>query len=151
MPNPPQRTPSARQRWVNALLFYLGKGPAQPTANTASPMQTATAWRVIRLMQLAYALFLVMVFVTLRAGVTPDLIVLLLVMGFVLPGQRVRFIRDFVPLVLLVFSYDALRGYADDLGGAVSVHGLIQAERLLFGGFFRLPTWSLVSSAGTTS
>jgi len=55
--------------------------------------------------------------------------------------RRVEFVRDFAPFVLLLFSYDALRGFADDLASNVHVGYPIAADRLLF--FGHVPTQEL--------
>lgn len=66
----------------------------------------------------------------------PVLLILLLV--FARRGEKLQFVRDFGPLLLVVLAYFAMWGAADDLGGALRITPQIEAERFLFGG--RIPT-----------
>lgn len=53
-------------------------------------------------------------------------------------GRGLGFLRDWSPFILLVLAYEALRGFADDLGARVHVQFPIHADRTLF--FGHLPT-----------
>jgi membrane-associated phospholipid phosphatase len=94
--------------------------------------------RVLYLIQGAYLIALMAIFTIRGVGLTPDVILLLLGVGFVWRGNRWQFIRDFGPFVLLLLSYDALRGFADDFGGRVHFGYPITIDKTIF--FGHLPT-----------
>jgi len=94
--------------------------------------------RTLYLLQGAYLVSLFAIFTIRGMGLTPDTIFLLLVAGFVWRGNRWTFIRDFGPFILLLLSYDAMRGFADDLGGQVHVDYPIAIDKALF--FGHVPT-----------
>jgi hypothetical protein len=94
--------------------------------------------RTLYLLQVAYLISLFAIFTIRGVGLTPDTIFLLLVVGFVWRGNRWPFIRDFGPFILLLLSYDAMRGFADDLGGQVHVGYPIAIDKALF--FGHVPT-----------
>lgn len=82
---------------------------------------------------------------------TPDRWAILLLVGALLTGRLLSFVRDWIPFVLLIFGYEVLRGIAGTIVTAgdlslrlrgdypnVQLEGLIAADRALFGG--HLPT-----------
>jgi hypothetical protein len=97
-----------------------------------------TSLRTIYLLQGAYLVSLFVLFAIRGVGLTPDTIFLLLVVGFVWRGNRWTFVRDFGPFILLLLSYDAMRGFADDLGRSVHVDYPIAIDKALF--FGHVPT-----------
>jgi membrane-associated phospholipid phosphatase len=78
----------------------------------------------------------------------PDSWALLLLVGAVALGRWKSFLRDWVPLVALIFGYELLRGFAGTVvegnrlvpsyDGAVHYQWLLSTDRWLFGG--RTPT-----------
>jgi hypothetical protein len=96
---------------------------------------------LVFLVQAAYVGFIVAVCIARHTFLMPDAIFLLLVLGFVWGKRRVEFVRDFAPFVLLLFSYDALRGFADGLVANVHVGYPITIDRFLF--FGHVPTQDL--------
>lgn len=98
-------------------------------------------FRVFYLLQGAYLVFIAAVLLIRGVGITPDFLFLLLAAGFVWRGQRWQFVRDFAPFILLLLSYEAMRGLADDLGAEVRVGYPIAWERALF--FGHVPTQDL--------
>jgi len=72
------------------------------------------------------------------------LIFVVLVIVFARPGQKLRFVRDFAPFLLILLGYYSMHGSADEMGGAIRVTPQIDAERFLFGG--RVPTIVLQSA-----
>jgi hypothetical protein len=58
--------------------------------------------------------------------------ILLILVAFAV-GQLSAFIRDWVPVVLLFFSYEYLHGYADKIVGTVHSTDIIWLEEKLFG------------------
>ena len=97
--------------------------------------------RAFYVLQGVYVAFIAAVFLVRGIGLTPEIIFLLLAAGFVWRGRRWQFVRDFAPFVLLLLSYDAMRGFADDLGMQVRVRYVIDWERALF--FGHVPTQEL--------
>ena len=120
---------------------------SEPTQQTAAiPGGTSLAPRqegigIFYILQGVYVAFIVAFSVARGSFLMPDVIFLLLVMGFVWGKQRVRFVRDFAPFVLLLLSYDAMRGIADNLANTVHIGYPITLERLLF--FGHVPTQEL--------
>jgi hypothetical protein len=94
--------------------------------------------RTLYLLQGVYLVVLFAIFAIKGMGLTPDTLFLLLAAGFVWRGNRWRFVRDFGPFILLLLSYDAMRGFADDLGGQVHVGYPIAIDKALF--FGHVPT-----------
>ena len=66
------------------------------------------------------------------------LVLLVLVFVFARRGEKLRFVRDFGPFVLVLMVYYSMWGAADDLGGSLQITPQIDAERFLF--FGHLPT-----------
>jgi hypothetical protein len=84
----------------------------------------------------ALALGVVMFF---RGGfIGPDTFLIFLVLLVVVLGQTRSFLRDWTPFVILLFAWQMLRGYADNVGAGngFPLHNadLVAAERWLFGG-----------------
>lgn len=67
-----------------------------------------------------------------NASLTPDRIVLVLFIAAVALGQGVRFLRDWLPFMVLFLAYEGLRGLAD-FSGDVNIGNIISAERVLTG------------------
>jgi membrane-associated phospholipid phosphatase len=86
------------------------------------------------LLQGAYLVFLFTAFVVRGIGLGPDAVFLLLAIGFVWRGQRWSFVRDFGPFILLLLSYDAMRGFADDLNASIHYGYPIAVDKALFFG-----------------
>lgn len=61
-----------------------------------------------------------------------NLALIFLVFAFLL-GRGRSYIFDWIPFILLLVSYDFLRGFADDVTNRVNVTAMIGAERFLFG------------------
>ncbi len=96
---------------------------------------------ITRFAVLLYALLLFSGMVYYKISPVLDQIVFFGVLGLVFLGKfrnAGRFLWDWIPFALLIFSYDAMRGIADDLGGRVHYVELIEAEKFLF--FGDLPT-----------
>jgi len=97
--------------------------------------------RTMYVLQLAYLACLFAIFMALGVGLTPDIIFLVLAVGFAWGSNRRPFLRDFAPFILLLLSYDAMRGFADNLGGRVRVDYPIRWDEALF--FGEVPTVTL--------
>ena len=80
-------------------------------------------------------------------AVTPDVLLLGLGLAAAVLGRGRLFLRDWIPFVALFFAYELMRGYADDVGSAItSIHvtDVIALERLMHLGL--LPTQVLQSA-----
>ncbi|HXG40030.1 MAG TPA: phosphatase PAP2 family protein [Candidatus Limnocylindrales bacterium] len=86
----------------------------------------------------AYVVLLSGLMLARGVSITPDVLLVALGLAAVLLGRGRLFLRDWVPFIGLFFAYELMRGYADDLGAAVHVTDVIEAERALF--FGRIPT-----------
>lgn len=66
---------------------------------------------------------------------SPELLLVLLASVFVWRARSRAFLADFIPFILLLVCYQALRGFADELAPTdIHVMDLIAWERALFGG-----------------
>jgi membrane-associated phospholipid phosphatase len=72
------------------------------------------------------------------AALTTPLVFLVLTVVFVRRRQKLAFVRDFLPFILVLFVYYSMWGSADDTGRAVQVTPQIRAEKALF--FGKVPT-----------
>lgn len=125
-------TPMTALLTVGCALSLRSKpiAPPLPVLDRERPPEVNLAL----LVQMAYVGFIAVACAVRHTFLMPDAIFLLLLLGFVWGKRRVEFVRDFAPFVLLLFSYDALRGFADDLSANVHVGYPIAADRLLFFG-----------------
>ena len=63
--------------------------------------------------------------------VTPDLLVVAIAIVAVLLGMGRLFLRDWLPFILIFLAWEAMRGYADNLGAPVHSDSVIALERLI--------------------
>lgn len=82
---------------------------------------------------LIYLIIIFVVFTYKDRFIDVHTIVLFLFLFAFLIGQSLSFLREFVPFTIIIFAYQILRGYADDLAGYVNIDSIIQLERFLFG------------------
>lgn len=66
-------------------------------------------------------------------GIAPDRYAFVLLLASLLIKKTRSFILDWTPFLLILISYDFLRGFADNLGQRVNFTGLINLEGGLFG------------------
>jgi membrane-associated phospholipid phosphatase len=102
------------------------RSDAQPRAQSAG-LTRFTNW--ILGIYLAVALTLMLVL-----KVTPSIDVFFVfgVIGAVLLGRGVAFVRDWGPFVLIFFAWEGMRGIANQFGQAVHSDSVIAIERFLF-------------------
>jgi PAP2 superfamily protein len=91
----------------------------------------------IAILALVYVAAVIALLMVRRQVVTPDLLLLLFVPIALLTGRIVAFLRDWVPLLALLFGWEAMRGLADSTGLS-AYSDTWRWEEVLFGG--RLPT-----------
>jgi PAP2 superfamily/Glycosyltransferase family 87 len=126
---------------VLGCVRCLGEKQSAPKPLPVLESRQPAEINLLMLIQFAYVGFIVMACIVRHTFLMPDVIFLLLVLGFVWGKRRIEFVRDFAPFVLLLLSYDALRGFADDLTSHVHVGYPIAADRFLF--FGHVPTQEL--------
>jgi membrane-associated phospholipid phosphatase len=89
---------------------------------------------LIRFTNWAIAVYLAVVFITMLAlRVTPSVDVFFVfgVVGALLLGRGVAFVRDWGPFLLIFFAWEGMRGVADRLGQAIHSDSVIAIERTL--------------------
>ena len=86
----------------------------------------------------AYVAVLSVLMIIGGVSITPDVLLIALGLAAVLLGRGRLFARDWVPFIGLFLAYELMRGFADNLGGAVHEADILGLERSLFGGL--LPT-----------
>jgi len=86
----------------------------------------------------AYVAVLSVLMIVGGVSITPDVLLIALGLAAVLLGRGRLFARDWVPFIGLFLAYELMRGFADNLGGAVHEADVLGLERTLFGGL--LPT-----------
>lgn len=64
---------------------------------------------------------------------TPDLLFIILLVGFLLWGQAIAFVKKFTPFLVLLLSYEALRGFANHVNNNVHYDMMINWDRSVFG------------------
>jgi hypothetical protein len=68
-------------------------------------------------------------------SITPDRFFVFLLVGGVLVGRGVGFLKDWTPFFALLLGYEMLRGFADTAGFTVHVGDVVAAEKALFFGY----------------
>src|SRR5688572_11066001 len=94
--------------------------------------------RIVLGLAVAYCGVLSVLLLYYRNWPTPDQIGLVLFAFAILTARPLAFLRDWSPIVLLILSYEALRGMADGLVASTAVQFPIDADRAMF--FGTLPT-----------
>ena len=93
--------------------------------------------RLVMAMALVYCAVLGTVQLYTKNWPTPDQIGLALFAFALLTARPLSFLRDWAPFVVLLLSYEALRGHADGLVAGAAIDFPIEADRAMFG---TLPT-----------
>ena len=81
----------------------------------------------------AYVAFLIITLYIYRVFLMPDQVLFFGVIGALFLKKGKKFLTDWSPFILLLFAYDAMRGIADNYGGAVHYLEPIAWEKQLFG------------------
>lgn len=68
-----------------------------------------------------------------RAWLSPDQFFAVAILAALILGKTKQFIRDWVPFLLMLFSYEYLRGLIPMLSSAPHIFPMIEADKLLFG------------------
>lgn len=101
-------------------------------------IKLASSPRVILGLRLLYLAAIAYMIIFWRAFWTPDLLFFMFLLLFILYGQGKRFLISFGPFVLLLLSYDSLRGFATYVNKHVHFTEMIDFDRWI--GFGQLPT-----------
>ena len=80
-----------------------------------------------------YALFLLLNLIFYKVFFLPDQIIFFGLVGAMVVGRGKKFIKDWAPLLILIFAYDAMRGFADNLNMLTNFTGLVKLEVGIFG------------------
>lgn len=99
---------------------------------------TQRHWRIVVVGQLAYCVVIAAWLLHTGNWPTPDQIGIAFFVLAVLMGRGFAFLRDWSPFLLLVLSYEGLRGLADGLVSHTHVAFAPDVDRAMFGG--QLPT-----------
>lgn len=94
--------------------------------------------RLVLALAAGYGAVLTLLLIYYRNWPTPDQIGLALFAFAVLTARPLAFLRDWTPFLILILSYEALRGFADGLVASTAVQFPIDADRTMF--FGTLPT-----------
>jgi hypothetical protein len=147
MANRPLTTTTAKVR-AATVAPPAGTGRNVPSADgdAAAVLPTPAVQRsyttLVVVIFLAYLAVGAGLYIWRGAYFTPDRWLILLLIGAVVMGRAMAFLRDWVPVVFLIAGYEFMRKLAGQLvneqGRHVHVRDLIDADRAIFGG--HLPT-----------
>ena len=105
----------------------------------AEETRTSTAdWKRLYLITFVFLLIAEAILIYYGASLIAPLVLLILLVAFARRGEKLRFVRDFGPFVLVLFAYYSMWGAADDFTGRIVVTPQIDVERFLFAG--HIPT-----------
>lgn len=82
---------------------------------------------------LIYILIISLVSIFKGGFVDAHTIVLFLFFFALLIGQSLSFLMEFVLFTIIIFAYQILRDYADDMEGYVNIDNIVRIEHYLFG------------------
>jgi hypothetical protein len=118
--------------WINRFTAGLRRGYTIYQQAVQAHRRFSLWLGISLLIGLLVALFLD------NISLTPDILLVVLLVAAVALGQALSFLRDWLPFVGLLLAYESLRGLADNLSSVAHSADLIAVETALFGG--HLPT-----------
>ncbi len=83
---------------------------------------------------LVYLVGIVVFMIVRNISITPDRFFVFLLIGAVIAGRGISFLKDWLPFVALLLGYEMLRGFAATTGFEPHVSDVVAAERFLFFG-----------------
>jgi hypothetical protein len=89
---------------------------------------------VTTLLLIVYLGGIVTVMIARNTSITPDRFVVFLLIGAVVAGRGIAFLKDWLPFIALLLGYEMLRGFADATTLRVHIADVVAAERALFFG-----------------
>jgi len=103
--------------------------------------------KIVYLIPIIYILIVSVYMIWHRAWFAPDQFFAFAIVGTLLIGRTKQFIQDWMPVLLLLFGYEYLRGIVPHLTKNVNIFPMINADKFLFRG---LPTIQLQTSLFNT-
>lgn len=97
--------------------------------------------QLVRVAKLVFLTVLVGFFIFYRGFLTPDVLFVLLLVVFLMYGMAVDFVKKFTPFLVLLVTYDAMRGLIPYVSKHVHFTMMINFDRWI--GFGQLPTVTL--------
>ncbi|HET9017097.1 MAG TPA: phosphatase PAP2 family protein [Thermomicrobiaceae bacterium] len=129
---------AAYYAYLLRVRLRVGVVPATGDAPVAGDVADRSYARLGIVIFVVYIAITAGLYVTRGAQLHPDRVAILFFAAALLLGQWKAFLRDWVPVVLLLFGYEFLRGLAYDYIGAqhrvIHAAALIAADRAMFGG-----------------
>src|SRR5689334_9618497 len=113
------------------------------------PPKTRTLDRIILIIPILYIIGVTIYMISHCAWFAPDQFFAFAIIGTLLIGRTKQFLWDWVPLLLLMFGYEYLRGLVPLLSIHPNIWPMIRADQWLFGG--NIPTIYLQSHLFTTA
>jgi len=99
--------------------------------------------KIIYLLPIIYIVTISAYMIWHRAWLSPDQFFAFAILATIFIGRTKQFLRDWIPVLLLLFGYEYLRGIVPYLTKYVNIWPMIRADELLFG---FLPTIKLQST-----
>lgn len=96
-----------------------------------------------------YLVVLLTFFILVKKLPTPDLLFFLFFIVSLLIFKVRNFLKDWIPFLLLIFGYDAMKGIADNTNISVHITDLINLERAIFGFIPTIKLQDLLYDVGT--
>ncbi|MBI4039442.1 phosphatase PAP2 family protein [Candidatus Daviesbacteria bacterium] len=97
----------------------------------------------------AYIVILVIFMLANNISITPDRLVIFLLLGAVATGRVFSFLKNWAPFVLLLLSYEALRGFAWNIGlERVHASDIIEFEKTVLGNIYTVPLQAALYQPG---
>jgi len=81
---------------------------------------------------LTYMIALSLAFLYYNIRINQDQIIFFGIFAAALVGRTGKFLSDWLPLAILIFAYDSMRGIADNVGFPIHYNELIIGEKILF-------------------
>ena len=107
-----------------------------PVSATTAQLPASEHGRSVRRLTLGilvvYLGIIVVLMIVRQVKPTPDLFVLFASAVAVMLGRGRAFVRDWIPFLVIVIAWEAMRGIADDFGAEVHSDSIIAVERGLF-------------------
>lgn len=88
---------------------------------------------MILVIPVLYVLIVSVYMIAHRAWLSPDQFFAFAILGAILIGRTKQFLSDWIPVLLLLFGYEYLRGIVPFLTKTVNIWPMIQADEILFG------------------
>ncbi len=81
----------------------------------------------------AYVVIISIISISFNPFIHAHTIFIFLFFFSLLIGQAFSFLREFLPFTVIIYAYQMLRGYTDNIAGSVHIDNIIHLERVFFG------------------